>query len=140
MNAPRNLLSPRHTPRRPGRLSLTPLIDCVFILLVFFMLQTDFLRPQVMEFTKAAGGSGAASEMTTISVELHDNDSVWLNGSKSNLKNLRSTAASIITPDNTRVIIVVDTHVLLQRVIDVMDLFNQYDISNISMSAARKFK
>jgi len=93
-----------------------------------------------MEFTKAAGGSGAASEMTTISVELHDNDSVWLNGSKSNLKNLRSTAASIITPDNTRVIIVVDTHVLLQRVVDVMDLFNQYDISNISMSAARKFK
>lgn len=140
MNEPRNVLSPLHTHRSPGRLSLTPLIDCVFILLVFFMLQTDFLRLQVMEFTKAAGGSGVASEMTTISIELHDNGSVWLNGTKSHLNNLRTTAASISTPDNTRVIIAVDTHVLLQRVVDVMDLFTQYDISNISMSAARKFK
>lgn len=139
MDAPRNALTPLHIHRRPGRLSLTPLIDCVFILLVFFMLQTNFLRPQVIEFTKAAGGSAPVSDLTTISVELHANGSVWLNGSESNMEGLRNSAANIITPDNARVILAIDPDVVLQRAVDVMDLFNHYGIINISMSAAHKF-
>jgi biopolymer transport protein ExbD len=130
---------PLNIQRRPGRLSLTPLIDCVFILLVFFMLQTNFLRPQAIEFTKAAGGSGIVSEMTTISVELHANGSVWLNGSQSDMEKLRASAANIITPDNTRVILALDPDVVLQRAVDVMNLFNQYGILNIAMSAALEF-
>jgi biopolymer transport protein ExbD len=122
---------PLNIQRRPGRLSLTPLIDCVFILLVFFMLQTNFLRPQAIEFTKAAGG--------TISVELHANGSVWLNGSQSDMEKLRASAANIITPDNTRVILALDPDVVLQRAVDVMNLFNQYGILNIAMSAALEF-
>jgi biopolymer transport protein ExbD len=125
--------------KRPGRLSLTPLIDCVFILLVFFMLQTNFLRPTAIEFSKASGSSASISELTTLSVELHINGSIWLNGEKSDMKGLRKLAASIITPDKTRVILALDPSVKLQRAVDVMDIFNQYDIVNIAMSAARKF-
>lgn len=139
MDAPRNALASLQIHRRPGRLSLTPLIDCVFILLVFFMLETNFLRPQVIEFAKATGGSSQVSDITTILVELHNNGSVWLNGSKSDMKDLRSVAANIVRPENTRVILAVDPGVVLQSAVDVMDLFNQYNIKNISMSAARKF-
>ena len=125
--------------RSPGRLSLTPLIDCVFILLVFFMLQTSFLHPTAIEFSKAAGGSAPNSELTTVSVELHANGSVWLNGVKKGMTGLRKSVASINAPDKTRVILAVDPTVELQRAVNVMDIFNQYDIVNIAMTAARKF-
>lgn len=139
MDATRQALMPMRRHRRSGRMSLTPLIDCVFILLVFFMLQTNFLRPRAIEFTQAAGSAGAAAETTMIGVELHANGSVWLNGAESSMQALRAYAAKISEPAETRVMLAVDPDVLLQQAVDVMDLFYQYDIVNIAMSAARTF-
>ncbi|MEQ8659425.1 MAG: biopolymer transporter ExbD [Gammaproteobacteria bacterium] len=139
MDATRQALMPMRRHRRSGRMSLTPLIDCVFILLVFFMLQTNFLRPRSIEFTQAAGSAGAASQTTMIAVELHANGSVWLNGEESSMAALRGYASRISQPSETRVMLAVDPDVILQQAVDVMDLFYQYDIVNIAMSAARTF-
>lgn len=103
MTAMENSLRPISHKRRPGRPSLTPLIDCVFILLVFFMLQTNFLRPKAIEFSKASGANASQSELTTVAVELHVNGSIWLNGEKSDMSGLRKLAGSIDAPNKTRV-------------------------------------
>lgn len=125
--------------RRNRRLSLTPLIDCVFILLVFFMLQTNFFRPHTVDFAKAAGASGAVSETQTVSVEIHGNGTMWLNGAATDIESLQNFAAGVISPDNTRVVLGVDSGVVLQRAVDIMDLFNRHGISSISMTAAQQF-
>lgn len=50
-----------HEPaRRVVRVSLTPLIDVVFILLLFFMLSSTFARQQQIEF-RAAAVTGSSS-------------------------------------------------------------------------------
>ena len=74
-----------------------------------------------------------------IAVELHANGSVWLNGAESSMDALRAYAAKISEPGETRVMLAVDPDVVLQQAVDVMDLFYQYDIVNIAMSAARTF-
>ena len=125
--------------RRNRRLSLTPLIDCVFILLVFFMLQTNFLRPHAIEFTKSAGATGAVSNIRIIPVELHADGTLWLDGEAADIEALQNYAADITVPDDVRVILSVDSEVILQRAVDVMDLFNQQGIFNISMDAAQNF-
>ena len=125
--------------RRNKRLPLTPLIDCVFILLVFFMLQTNFLRPQTIEFNRAAGVAGAVSDTNIISVELHSNGTTWLNGDMSDMEALSNHAAENTSPDTTRVVLRVDPGVVLQRAVDVMDLFNRHGIYSISLNAAREF-
>ena len=135
---PRNFLEFKYA-RRNKRLSLTPLIDCVFILLVFFMLQTNFLRPHTIEFSQAAGAAGAVSDTNIISVELHNDGSIWLNGEVSDIEALSNQAAENPSPDTTRVVLGVDPGVVLQRVVDVMDLFNRHGVSSISMNAAQKF-
>ena len=108
--------------RKAGRLSLTPLIDCVFILLVFFMLQTNFLRPRAIEFSQTAGSTNSSSNSTMIAVELHQNGSLWLNGSESSLDGLRGYASNLSDTSNTRVMLAVDPEVVLQSAVDVMDL------------------
>ena len=61
------------------RVSLTPLIDVVFILLVFFMLETTFLREGGV--TVAAGQSGGGTPgARRLSIELFDTTTVWVNG------------------------------------------------------------
>ena len=140
MDATRQALMPMRKHRRSGRMSLTPLIDCVFILLVFFMLQTNFLRPRAIEFSQSAGSSNANSDSTMIAVELHDNGSIWLNGAASSMDGLRAYASRITEVDKTRVMLAVDPDVELQGAVNIMDLFNNFNIYNISMAAARRFE
>jgi len=126
--------------RRSGRMSLTPLIDVVFILLVFFMLQTNFLRPRSIEFSHSAGSANAATDLVLIGVELHANGSIWLNGQSSSMETLRGYASRIQVTDKIRVLLAVDPNVVLQQAVDIMDMFNEFGIKNISLSAAKSFE
>ena len=45
----------------------------MFILLIFFMLQTNFLRPRAIEFSHSAGSSDASTDLALIGVsDVHD--------------------------------------------------------------------
>ena len=140
MEASRQAIMPMRRHRRSGQMSLTPLVDVVFILLIFFMLQTNFLRPRAIEFSHSAGSSDASTDLALIGVEMHDDGSIWLNGGASSIDSLRAYASRIQEVEKTRVLLAVDKDVILQDAVEVMDLFNQYDIMNISLSAARRFE
>ena len=126
--------------KRSGRLSLTPLIDCVFILLVFFMLQTNFLRPRAIEFSQSASSSQINTEMPLIAIELRLDGSLWLNGAGSSLEGLKTYAESLSDPSQSRVMLAVDPKVKLQSAVDIMDMLNESQIFNISLAATRRFE
>ena len=63
------------------RISLTPLIDVVFILLVFFMLETTFRQEGGVELL--GGQTGSASGGNAASVfELFDEQTIWVDGAR----------------------------------------------------------
>ena len=126
--------------KRSGRLSLTPLIDCVFILLVFFMLQTNFLRPRAIEFSQSASSSQINTETPLIAIELRLDGSLWLNGAGSSLEGLKVYAESLSDPSQSRVMLAVDPKVKLQSAVDIMDMLNESQIFNISLAATRRFE
>ncbi len=57
-------------PRRRRLVSLTPLIDVVFILLIFFMLASSFVEWQAFS-VDAPGGKGSAAATETEPLRLH---------------------------------------------------------------------
>ena len=66
------------TPRPARRPSLTPMIDVVFLLLVFFMLAARF--GQDVGLALAPGGSGAAPYEGPPRLVEFDGAQLWLNG------------------------------------------------------------
>ena len=140
MNMQARLQGDNRSGKRAGRLSLTPLIDCVFILLVFFMLQTNFLRPRAIEFSQSASSSQINSETPLIAIELRLDGSLWLNGAGSSLVGLKTYAESLSDPSQSRVMLAVDPKVKLQSAVDIMDLLNESQIFNISLAATRRFE
>ena len=140
MNMQARLQRDNRSGKRSGRLSLTPLIDCVFILLVFFMLQTNFLRPRAIEFSQSASSSQINTETPLIAIELRLDGSLWLNGAGSSLVGLKTYAESLSDPSQSRVMLAVDPKVKLQSAVDIMDLLNESQIFNISLAATRRFE
>ncbi|SLN56595.1 biopolymer transport protein ExbD [Aquimixticola soesokkakensis] len=114
-------------PRR--RISLTPMIDVVFLLLVFFMLASRFgMDMQVPLVTASGGGSAYSGPPRLVQIEA---DSVLLNGVASADSLLADQLAPLMETPTDTVILRAGEAVPLQRLVDVMGTLNAAGLSNL---------
>jgi len=67
-------------PRMATRIGLTPLIDVVFLLLVFFMLASTFLKFSYLPLTAGGEGVGAPALSETVIVRVRAGGALDING------------------------------------------------------------
>lgn len=92
-------------PRR--RLSLTPLIDVVFLLLVFFMLASTFLKFGTVRIeTAGAGAEGRPDPKTLALVHVGAEQQYRVNGQSVSPDALESTFRSLIAQGRTSAILI----------------------------------
>ncbi len=125
-------LANRH-PRRRGLISLTPLIDVVFILLVFFMLASSFLERRAIELDAPAGSAAGGVMEGAILVQVRA-DGIRVSGTPVTLENLGATIAERISrvPD-ARVVVQPAQGVVLQDAVRVLDRLSVAGVENVSL-------
>jgi biopolymer transport protein ExbD len=69
-----------HPTRRTTRISLTPLIDVVFLLLVFFMLASTFARLHYLPLDSSGPGAAATDAGQSVLVRVGAGGAVDING------------------------------------------------------------
>ncbi|NOY72491.1 MAG: biopolymer transporter ExbD, partial [Gammaproteobacteria bacterium] len=79
-----------------SHLDIAPLIDIVFLLLVFFMLTSTFLVPEAIELELPESSSAAVTEITPITVALNASGELTLNGKPIQLEALRLAIKPLI--------------------------------------------
>lgn len=126
-------------PRPSERLiSLTPLIDVVFILLIFFMLASSFLDWRTVDLSVSSGVGAETSAQRAILVSLRSDGSVAVGSEPVATQTLRSVMTEKLADDSERrVVIRSDPGVPLQRAIDTLDLVRSIGATNISLSRKR---
>lgn len=101
-------------------MSLTSLIDVIFLLLLFFMLTSTFTRFAEVELSAAAAGTGAPSDQPPLFLRLAEND-VSLNGDSYALEGLGEVLADSGEDDTPRTLLVsLDEGVTAQRLTDLL--------------------
>jgi biopolymer transport protein ExbD len=117
--------------RRKSPISLTPLIDVVFILLVFFMLASSFMDWRSLSLDTSAAGEPAPSEQTPFVVQIGA-DSLRLNGETIALDRLIDQAQAR-QPAEQPVSLqpLADTRV--QAVVAVMDALNEAGVQSLRL-------
>ncbi len=126
--------------RRPtGRLiSLTPLIDVVFILLVFFMLASSYLDWRSVDLKISSGVGAATSAQRAILISLRADGSVAVGPRPVAERALRSViAARLAKKRGQRIVIRSDPGVPLQRAVNTLDLVRTIGATNVSLSRKR---
>ena len=117
-------------------LNVAPLIDIVFLLLVFFMLASTFIRPESINLAiRAPSGMGEQSEQH-IHVHIGANGAIRLNGLVLTIQDLKQELlARSSLPQNNRTI-TVQTHddVSVQFLVKVMDEINEAGYTDIAIS------
>ena len=120
----------------PGRgPDLTPLIDMVFILLVFFLLTSFVLFPSI-EITLPQSGSAESPGPADLVVSVRADGSLLLNGEPVDEGTLRRelTARDFDSQGESAAVVVIqsDRRVSFGRVIEVMDLCRESGAREIS--------
>jgi len=110
--------------RRAGSiLNLTPLIDIVFLLLVFFMLTSHFMEDQAVDINLPGANSGSeAIEKEFVEVILHPDGELMVNGRQVESERLEETIKGALhAPDVRFVRLRGDHQARLGVVVSVID-------------------
>jgi biopolymer transport protein ExbD len=116
---------------------ISPLIDCVFILLIFFIVTTTFVEETGVEVDKPQAASSVQLEKTSILLALTEKGEVVYGGREIGFNGIRQLVKRMLQKEDVPVIIQADTAApsgLLVRVIDEAKLGGATKVS----LAARK--
>jgi biopolymer transport protein ExbD len=117
-------------------LELTPLIDVVFLLLIFFMVSTAFVDfPRRLEIQLPTSKASNENEIQkNLEIEITRSKKIYLNGKKVTLAQLEKELESEENPAGKKALIRADKELAYGKVIQVMGLLQSAKITDISVA------
>ncbi|RRQ23331.1 biopolymer transporter ExbD [Guyparkeria sp. SCN-R1] len=124
----------RQRPREPLELNLIPLIDVVFMLLIFFMLTTTFVHDRTLkvDLPVSESGSSERAELKNHVIELDARGEIAIDGTRVSEQDLPRVLAEIAN-DGRPVVLWADANVVNQRVVTVLDQARRAGVEKIGM-------
>ncbi len=124
-------------------LNLTPLIDVVFLLLIFFLVATRFAqddRELPVQLPSAANAMPMTVEPTELVVNVDGAGQYMILGERMTLEKVETTLKRAVAdnPVNQMVIIRGDRNVAFQAVVSVMDLCTKLKVASYKISTDAK--
>ena len=111
--------------RKRNRIGLTPLIDVVFLLLVFFMLSSTFLRYTGVDLTGGRSGIDRRADVKNlVIVRVKGGSNIDVNGKPVALEQLKSELASLASGEGIKVAIKPMEDAKVQEVVEVLERAN----------------
>ena len=123
-----------NTISRRRRPSLTPMIDVVFLLLIFFMLVARFGVDKVIDINlPSALGQNVQYEGAPRLVEIKSGNIVSLNGSQISLDQLSNNLRELMPSPNALIILQSSAEANTQDLLDVLLYLKSEKITNVSV-------
>ncbi len=113
---------------------LTPLINCMFLLLIFFMVATTFVNPKGLS-VDLPGGEAESRATKDMNIVIGDDGSIQVNGEFTDQQSLAAKIRQVMEVDNTKnVILEADRSVRHGHVVEVMDIARGQGIEAIAFA------
>ncbi|WP_319542089.1 biopolymer transporter ExbD [uncultured Pseudodesulfovibrio sp.] len=119
-------------------INMTPLIDMVFILLIFFIVTTSFVKESGVDVERPVANSAERKENVSVVVGIDPSGNIWVDHKSIDIRSLRSWMERFMaeTPEGV-VVVAADTKTESGILIKVLDACREAEVKNISV-AARK--
>jgi len=117
-------------------LNLTPLIDMVFILLIFFVVTSSFVKESGIEVNRPTAKSAERQERGNIIVSVSKAGEIWIDRRKVAIDALRANIERLHAenPEGS-VIIAADKEALTGTLVQALDQARLAGVSNVSIAA-----
>ena len=115
-----------------GDVDLTPLLDVVFIMLIFFIVTASFLREQGIDVSRSDATTRPPVEASGILVVVDEGNRIWIEGRMIDPRAVRANIARLHAEDPKRqVVIDAHDHSANRVLVQVMDASRQAGVYDI---------
>lgn len=119
---------------READVDMTPMLDIVFILLIFFIVTTSFIKEEGLLVNRPKAKNNPSENNTpTVVVQITETGLLKFNGRLVDIERLSARIESFLSENQTNSAVVIAhddaTHEMVVKVIDSISSFNQLTIS-----------
>lgn len=126
----------RHRQEEEAEINLTPMLDVTFIMLIFFIVTTSFVREAGLEVKKPTALTTEVKTRGSIMIAIRNNNEVWMQKESIPVERVRAIVeqAKAENPEGS-VVIVADRDSDVGTFVKVMDQIKLAGVEDIAIAA-----
>ncbi|MCJ8338893.1 MAG: biopolymer transporter ExbD [Pseudomonadales bacterium] len=119
-------------------IDMTPMLDVVFIMLIFFIVSTTFVRDQGVEINRPTAGTAKVQKTQGIIIAIDNQGKSWIAGQAIALAQLKEHLAVKLAQDRaSSVLIKADTTTSTGDLIAVLDLVRSLGVESVAVATVQ---
>lgn len=132
-----NISAARRAGRNDLQLNIAPLIDMVFILLIFFLVTTSFIKETGVDISRPTASTAVTKASNTILIGVTRDNTIHIDRREIDIRAVRANVEQAMAenPDSS-VVIVADRESVTGLVITVMDACKLAGADNVAIAAS----
>lgn len=132
-----NISAARRGRRPVSEINIAPLIDMIFILLIFFLVNTSFVKESGIEVNRPTAATAQLKSGTTVIVGIDREDRVFMANREIDVRAVRANVERALAENpEGGLIVVADKEATAGVVISVMDGCRMAGAENVSLAAS----
>ena len=132
-----NITASRRAAKKTLELNIAPLIDMVFILLIFFLVTTSFVKETGVDISRPTASTAVAKNKATILIGVTRDNTIHLDRREMDVRAVRSGVERAMAENpEASVVIVADKESRTGLVISVMDACKLAGAENVALAAS----
>ncbi len=105
-----------------NNIDVSPLIDMVFILLIFFMVTTTFVKDMKLDLNRPSAAAASIIDEKVVRVYIDSNQDAFIDNQPIQIWAIQSKLRDLLrSSTNKAVLVVTDTNIPVEALIDVVD-------------------
>ncbi|MDI5892267.1 ExbD/TolR family protein [Halomonas rhizosphaerae] len=119
-----------------GEINLTPMLDVVFIMLIFFIVTTSFIKESGVEIERPESSAASPQPDARLMVAITPEGTVWVDGRPVDAHRVGEEVAALVSDDGG-VVIQADREATTGLLIEVMDRIRTAGVEQVAVAASR---
>jgi len=122
-----------------GAIDLTPMLDVVFIMLIFFIVTASFIKEPGIQVNRPDATTVDRKDNANILVAINDQNKIWINKNEVDIRQVK-TQIQLLLAENPKgaVVIQADRDSNIKTLTDVAQKAREAGVADVSVSAENK--
>ncbi len=119
-------------------IDISPLIDMVFILLIFFMVSTTFVKDMKLDLQRPSAASAVRASSKAIRVFVDSAGAIFVDGVGVKSWMLQSRVRELSSGSSSGVLVIVDRRVVAERLVEVVDQCRLAGVGDVAVATEQE--
>jgi len=126
----------RHRGEEDAGIDMTPMLDIVFIMLIFFIVTTSFVKEAGVDVSRPSAETAEQQDRAHIMIAITENDEVWIDRRQVDIRSVRANVERLRaeSPEGT-VVVQADGSSKTGLLVQVMDQVRLAGVMDIALAA-----